>query len=154
MMGIPGSDTDKLHTHILNMSKPIAILNKQKGFSFLNLFYIIQNILLISVLCTPVKSINPRQFGGKSMKSIQAEFDDVTQKISIKKDAENENWVRVCEKFNDDVSRIRDVTDLQDYTGLYECFDDHNKRFFYLVRENKKLYELKHRHFLDNLGFK
>ncbi len=31
MMGIPGDDIDKLHTHILDMSKPIAMLNKQKG---------------------------------------------------------------------------------------------------------------------------
>jgi uncharacterized protein (DUF169 family) len=31
MMGLPGDDIEKLHTHILDMSKPIAMLNKQKG---------------------------------------------------------------------------------------------------------------------------
>ncbi len=86
------------------------------------------------------------------MKSIQADYDETSKKIEIKENSKEENWAQVCRKFNDDVSRICDVTDIEDYTGLFECFDDHNKRFFYLVREDKKLYQLKHRHFLDNLG--
>jgi uncharacterized protein (DUF169 family) len=31
MLGIPGDQLDKIHTHILNMSKPIAMLNKQSS---------------------------------------------------------------------------------------------------------------------------
>ncbi|MBT3176817.1 MAG: hypothetical protein HOG03_19785 [Desulfobacula sp.] len=88
------------------------------------------------------------------MKSIQAEFEKLSKKITIKKGAKEEDWVSVCEKFNDDVSRICDVVDQQDYTGLFECCDDDNKRFFYLVKEDKNLYRVKHRHFLDNLGLK
>ncbi|MDA3788674.1 MAG: DUF169 domain-containing protein [Desulfobacula sp.] len=32
MMGISGDDLDKIHSHILDMSKPIAMLNKQCNF--------------------------------------------------------------------------------------------------------------------------
>lgn len=86
------------------------------------------------------------------MKSIQAEFNKKSGKISIKEGAGEESWISVCEKFNDDVSRICDVTDIKDYTGLFECFDDKNKSFFYLVREDKDLYRLKHKRFLKNIG--
>ncbi|RLB97001.1 MAG: hypothetical protein DRH34_15840 [Deltaproteobacteria bacterium] len=88
------------------------------------------------------------------MKSIRAEFEEVSKKISIKKDAKEEDWATVCRKFNDDVSRICDATDQEDYTGLFECFDDENKRFFYLVKEDKNLYRMKHKYFFDNLGLK
>jgi hypothetical protein len=60
----------------------------------------------------------------------------------------------VCKKFNDDVSRIKDVTDLKSYTGLFECFDDANNSFFYLVQEDKELYRMKHKHLYNNLGLK
>ncbi len=88
------------------------------------------------------------------MKSIQAEFDETSKKISIKEGAQTENWVDVCKKFNDDVSRVCDVDDIKAYTGLFECFDDYNKRSYYLVNEDKNLYKMKHKHFLDNLGLK
>ncbi len=86
------------------------------------------------------------------MKSIQAEYDESTQKISIKAGAKAEPWVDICKKFNDDVSRVCDAKDLKGYTGLFECFDDNNKRSFYLVNEDKNLYRMKHKRFLDNLG--
>ncbi|MCD4722774.1 MAG: hypothetical protein K8S13_23385 [Desulfobacula sp.] len=88
------------------------------------------------------------------MESIQAQFEEKSKKITIKKDAEKEDWAVVCQRFNDDVSRICDVADQEDYTGLFECFDDNNKRFFYLVKEDKNLYRMKHKHFFDNLGLK
>ncbi len=88
------------------------------------------------------------------MKSILVDFEETSKKISIKGNAKEENWVSVCEKFNDDVSRICNVTDQKDYTGLFECFDDNNIRYFYLVKEGKKLYQMKHKHFLDNIGLK
>ena len=91
-------------------------------------------------------------FGGTTMKSIQAEFEKSSKKISIKKGAKEENWVAVCERFNDDVSRVCDVTNQKEYTGLFECFDDNNTCFYYLVKEDKDLYKIKHRHFLDNIG--
>jgi len=86
------------------------------------------------------------------MQSIQAEFDETSKAITIKKDAETEDWVSVCRRFNDDVSRVCDVTDIEDYTGLFECFDDKNDKYWYLVKEDKALYRMKRRHFYDNLG--
>ena len=88
------------------------------------------------------------------MKSIQVEFEKTSKKITIAKDAKEEDWARVCRKFNDDVSRICDVMDKEDYTGLFECFDDDNKQCFYLVKEDKNLYRMKHKHFFDKLGLK
>lgn len=92
--------------------------------------------------------------GGETMKSIQAEFETSSKKITIAENAKEEDWAAVCTRFNDDVSRVCDVNDIQDYTGLFECFDDHNQRLYYLVREDKNLYRLKRRHFYDNLGIK
>lgn len=86
------------------------------------------------------------------MKSIQAEYNEASKEISIKKDSKVEDWVSVCRRFNDDVSRICDVTGIDDYTGLFECFDDKNKKHCYLVREDKALHRMKRRHFYDNLG--
>ncbi|MCK5313028.1 MAG: hypothetical protein KAJ62_13010, partial [Desulfobacteraceae bacterium] len=71
------------------------------------------------------------------MKSIQAEYKEESKDISIKNGAKQESWVLVCQQFNDDVARICDVTQVEDYTGLFECFDDNNNRFFYLVKEDK-----------------
>ena len=86
------------------------------------------------------------------MKSIQAEYKEASKNISIKKGAKQEDWVLVCQRFNDDVARICDVTKIEDYTGLFECFDDNSNRLFYIVKEDKALYRTKRQHFFDNLG--
>ena len=86
------------------------------------------------------------------MKSIQAEFQKDPRKIKIKAKAKQEDWIKVCQRFNDDVERICDVSDLGNYTGLYQCFDEENKGFFYLVEEDRALFRMKRRHFLDNIG--
>ena len=88
------------------------------------------------------------------MKAIQAKFEKNTKKITILKNAAQEDWAAVCRKFNDDVSRICDVTDIKDYTGLFECFDDDNVSFFYLVKEDKNLYRMKRKRFFNNIGLK
>ncbi|MBT6339304.1 MAG: hypothetical protein HOJ48_08435 [Desulfobacula sp.] len=88
------------------------------------------------------------------MRSIQVEFEETSKKITVKKGAKQEDWVSVCRKFNDDVSRVCDVMDQKDYTGLFECCDDDNNRFFYLVKEDKNLYRMKHKRFFNNLGLK
>ena len=86
------------------------------------------------------------------MKSIQAEFQKEPRKIEIKAKAKQEDWIQVCRRFNDDVERVCDVTDFKDYTGLYQCFDELNKKFFYLVEEDRALFRMKRRRFLDNIG--
>ncbi len=88
------------------------------------------------------------------MKCIQAEFDKKSDKITIKEKASVEDWIKVCQKFNDDVERIRDVSDIEGYTGLYECFDDKNIRCFYMVNEAKNLYRVKRKIFFGNIGVK
>ena len=88
------------------------------------------------------------------MKSIQAEFQKDPRAIKIRPDAEQEDWTQVCRRFNDDVERVCDVSNLEDYTGLYQCFDEQNKGVFYLVEEDKALFRMKRRHFLDNIGSK
>ncbi len=88
------------------------------------------------------------------MKSIQVDYDRESNVIKKKDDTQAEDWISVCRKFNDDVERIMDVEDQKDYTGLYVCFDDDNKSFYYLVKEDKALYRMKRRHFRDNIGLK
>ena len=86
------------------------------------------------------------------MKSIQAEFQKDPREIKVKAKAKQEDWREVCSRFNDDVERVCDVTDFKGYTGLYQCFDELNKTFFYLVEEDRALFRMKRRHFLDNIG--
>lgn len=86
------------------------------------------------------------------MECIQADYDDASQKYAIAKNAKTEDWVAVCRRFNDDVARIGDISDLDDYTGVYACNDDTGKTVFYLVREDKTLFRMKRRHFFDKLG--
>jgi hypothetical protein len=88
------------------------------------------------------------------MKSIQADFQKDPQEIKVKAGAKQEDWIQVCRRFNDDVERVCDINDLGEYTGLYQCFDELNKGVFYLVEENKALFRMKRRHFLDNIGIK
>ncbi|MCP4020724.1 MAG: hypothetical protein GY729_02680 [Desulfobacteraceae bacterium] len=86
------------------------------------------------------------------MKSVQVDYDKESKTITSKNDAKTEDWVSVCQKFNDDVERIMDVENQEDYTGLYLCCDDDNQPFYYLVKEDKDLFKIRRRHFMDNLG--
>ena len=86
------------------------------------------------------------------MNSIQVDYDPELKAVTMKKKVETEDWVEVCHKFNDDVERVMNVENYQNYTGLYVCCDDYNNRFYYLVREDKALYRIKRKHFIDNIG--
>jgi len=86
------------------------------------------------------------------MKAILAEYSGDIDTVKVKKDSEEENWITVCNRFNDDVNRVCDVKDLENFTALYQCFDDDNISVFYLVEEDKRLYKLRRKHFLDNIG--
>lgn len=88
------------------------------------------------------------------MKSIQAAYGESEEKITVRDGAKTEDWGEVCRKFNDDVERVRDVRDVGTYTGLYVCRDDADTCFYYLVEEDRALYRLKRKHFLDNIGLK
>ncbi len=88
------------------------------------------------------------------MKAIQVDYDPESKKVTIKKNGEKEDWAEVCKKFNDDVERIMDYDKHKDCTGLYVCRDDNNNPFYYLVREDRALYRMKRKHFIDNIGLK
>lgn len=86
------------------------------------------------------------------MQAVMVEYDETTDTITSKDGADETSWVSVCEEYNDDVHRLRSVTEMGKFTGLYECFDDDNTRFFYVVEEDKDLYRIKHKHFLEKIG--
>ncbi len=88
------------------------------------------------------------------MQAVQAEYTQDPFEVKIKDKAEVEDWPTVCRRFNDDVERVCDAEDIPGYTGLYQCFDDYNKKTYYLVNEDKALFRMRHRHFLDNIGYK
>ncbi len=86
------------------------------------------------------------------MKAIQVEYTKEPFEIKISDEAVEEDWPAVCARFNDDVERVCDSNDAPGYTGLYQCFDEMNKKSYYLVNEDKSLFRLRRRHFLDNIG--
>lgn len=86
------------------------------------------------------------------MKSIRADYDKENHQATIQQEAKPEDWVKVCTRYNNDVHRILDVTAVEGFTALYRCFDDDNKEVFYLVNEDEKLFRLKRKHFLKNIG--
>lgn len=88
------------------------------------------------------------------MKAIQAEAGADPGRAQIKEGAAPEDWVSVCRRFNDDVERVCDVPEVAGYTGLYRCFDENNQAVYYLVSEDRQLFRMKRRHFLDNIGYK
>lgn len=86
------------------------------------------------------------------MKAIKVEYDFQSDKIEKPKHAKENAWHDICYEFNDDVHRIRSVKELEPYTGLYECIDDDNKRYYYIVEENTALFKAKHKQFYKKLG--
>ncbi len=88
------------------------------------------------------------------MKSIQADFQKDPQDIKVKAGAKQEDWIQVCRRFNDDVERVCDASGPGEYTGLYQCFDELNKGVFYLVEEDRALFRMKRKYFLENIGSK
>lgn len=86
------------------------------------------------------------------MQSVMVDYDETNDVITAKDAATEETWVSVCRRFNDDVHRLRNVSGMGKFTGLYECFDDDNKRTCYIVEEDEGLYRLRHKHFLEKIG--
>lgn len=86
------------------------------------------------------------------MESIKVEYDEDSDSITKLEGEKPELWINVCERFNDDVHRIRSITDMESFTGLFECIDDDNKVFHYIVEEDKALYKYKRRNVYEKLG--
>ena len=86
------------------------------------------------------------------MRSIQINYnskDDILEKIEGKNE---EDWVKVCKKYDDDVHRIKDIKDNEPFTALYECFDENNSTFYFLVEENTELFKLRRKNARNSLG--
>ena len=88
------------------------------------------------------------------MKSIAVHYDPERDQIQVPEKSEEEEWTQVCERYDHDVQRVKDVHDENDYSGLYVCYDDQNQPVYYLVAETDELYRLKRKVFLGKLGHK
>jgi hypothetical protein len=86
------------------------------------------------------------------MKSLRVQYDKAEDKFTFIKEQSKQEWVDVCERFDNDVHRLRDETAHPPYTGLYECFDEHNHPAYYLVEENAQLRKIRQQVFLSKLG--
>ena len=86
------------------------------------------------------------------MKSLHVNFNDATQAIDPIDKACPEPWEVVCERFDNDVRRIKAVSDPKGYSALYACYDEHNHPVYYLVEEGNELSKLRQKTFLDKLG--
>jgi hypothetical protein len=86
------------------------------------------------------------------MKAQQVRYDQENDTIEPLDDPPQEDWVAVCERFDDDVQRVRDVPDRPPYTALYVCFDPDNRPVHFLVQEDRQLNKLRHKVFYSKLG--
>ena len=88
----------------------------------------------------------------RAMKSLHVNFNEATQAIDPLDDVSPEPWDGVCERFDNDVRRIKSVSDSKGYSALYACYDENNQPVYYLVEEGDELTKLRQRTFLGKLG--
>ena len=86
------------------------------------------------------------------MKAISVQYDPDQDRVRIPEEPQQEAWDEVCERFDNDVHRIRDVSDPGGYSGLYVCYDDRNRPVHYLVAETAALFRLKRKISRRKLG--
>jgi hypothetical protein len=86
------------------------------------------------------------------MKAQQVRYDRENDVIEPTDDPPEQDWAAVCERFDDDVQRVRDVHDRLPYTALYVCFDPDNRPVHFLVQEDRQLNKLRHKVFYSKLG--
>lgn len=86
------------------------------------------------------------------MKAQQVQYDQDNDTIERVNDPPEKDWVEVCERFDNDVQRVRDVQDQPPYTALYVCFDPDNRPVHFLVQEDRQLNKLRHKVFYRKLG--
>jgi hypothetical protein len=86
------------------------------------------------------------------MNSLQVEFDEATETIDTIETQSPEPWDAVCERYDNDVQRIKDVSDHEGYSALYACYDENNQPVYYVVEEDEALMKLRQKTFLSKLG--
>ena len=91
---------------------------------------------------------------GVYMKSLNVSYDKKTDRITPIENAKDEEWIEICERFDDDVQRVKFIEHPDGYNALYQCFDSENTPFYYLVQEDVQLKRLRHKVFYSKLGIK
>ena len=86
------------------------------------------------------------------MKSLHVNFNEATQAIEPIDNASQEPWEDICERFDNDVRRIKPVSDPKGYNAIYACYDENNQPVYYLVEEGEALMKLRQKTFLGKLG--
>ena len=86
------------------------------------------------------------------MKSLHVNFNEATQAIEVIENVSPEPWSAVCERFDNDVRRIKTIADQEGYSALYTCYDEDNQPVYYLVEEGEALTKLRQRTLLRKLG--
>jgi hypothetical protein len=97
-------------------------------------------------------TILAQDLNGGRMRALRVEYNTDTEKISHIAKQKTEDWITVCERFNNDVHRICDIKDRDMYTALYQCYDDDNKPSYYLVEEDRQLDKVRRKVFYNKLG--
>jgi hypothetical protein len=86
------------------------------------------------------------------MKAQQVRYDQDADAIDSPEDQAPEDWVEVCDRYDNDVQRVRDVQDRPPFTALYACYDPDNRPVYFLVEEDRGLDRLRHKVFFSKLG--
>ncbi len=86
------------------------------------------------------------------MQSLHVNYNEATQAIDPVENALPEPWDAVCDRFDNDVQRIKAVSDPKGYSALYACYDDNNVPVYYIVEEGEALRKLRQKTFLGKLG--
>ena len=86
------------------------------------------------------------------MKSLHVNFEEADKTITPIEKAETEPWDGVCERFDNDVRRITSISDRDEFTALYACYDENNEPVYFLVEEDEALVKMRRKTFLSKLG--
>lgn len=86
------------------------------------------------------------------MKCLHVNYDQDSQAIDTIENASPEAWDAVCERFDNDVRRIKAVSDEKSYSALYACYDENNQPVYYLVEEGEALQQMRRKTFFRKLG--
>jgi hypothetical protein len=87
------------------------------------------------------------------MNCLKVTYDAENENLAIPENSRQEDWQAVCERYHDDVHRIKAYSEQPPYTAIYACFDEENRCSHFLVEENaKQLFRARHRVLLSKLG--
>ena len=86
------------------------------------------------------------------MQALKINYNEADALIELIEKESQEPWDVVCERYDNDVRRIRAVSDRGAYTAVYACYDENNRPIYYLVEEDEALMRMRRKTFLRKLG--